>query len=222
MKILILNCDFDKNPETNGAHLIRSHLTGNDVAIKNVFENEFPDKNEISSYSHVIVTGSRASVYDNMEWIKNLIDVVKILDKTDTRTLGVCFGFQIITEALGGEVKKSESFREGFETIELTNNGKKHFLFSGFPQRFMAYQSHGDAATKLPDNATILAKSKNSIQAYSLRNFRCVQFHPEILPKIATKMALRDGKNPDKIINGVSSDYSLPAVLFSNFIEQAK
>ncbi len=222
MKILILNCDFDKNPETNGAHLIKSHLDGNDIAIKSVFENEFPDKNEISSYSRVIITGSRASVYDSTEWIKNLINIVKTMDKNNTPTLGVCFGFQIITEAFGGKVENSGYFEEGFKTAALTNSGKKHFLFSGFPQRFMAYQSHGDVATKLPDNAVILAKDENSIQAYSLRNFNCVQFHPEIIPETAIKMALRDGKNPNDVINGIDSDYNLPVVLFSNFIEQAK
>ncbi len=222
MNILILNCDFDKNPETNGAHLIKSHLAGNDVAIKDVFENEFPDKSKISSYSHVIITGSRASVYDSAGWIKNLVDVVKTIDKDNTPTLGVCFGFQIIAEAFGGNIESSGHFEEGFKTVALTDSGKRHFLFSGFPQRFMAYQSHGDIATKLPDNAAILAKNGNSIQAYSLRNFHCVQFHPEILPETAIKMALRDGKNLNNIIGGVGSDYNLPVVLFSNFIEQAK
>ncbi len=224
IKVLILNCDFDKNQETNGAQLIKSHLSAisvENVSIKNMFDNPFLSGSELSS-DRIIITGSRASVYEDLEWIKNLLETVKKLGKIGTPTFGVCFGFQVVAKALGGKVEKSGLFEEGFGTVTLTGAGGNHFIFSGFPGQFSAYQSHGDVVTKVPDNATILAKNETCIQAYSLGNFCCVQFHPEISPKIAEKMALRDGKNPDKILDGVGSDYNLPASIFHNFIKQAE
>ena len=83
--ILILNCDFDENTQTNGAQLIASHLRkkGLESEIKNVFENEFPD--DIKKTGRIIITGSRAAVYDDREWIANLSDILKRILKKKTR-----------------------------------------------------------------------------------------------------------------------------------------
>lgn len=221
MKILILNCDFDKDPETNLAQLIHSHLIQfgiKDVIIRNVFENQFPDEEELKACSGIIVTGSWASVYEDLEWIKRLATLISLIDKLGIPTLGLCFGYQIIAQALGGNVQASGKFEEGFKLVELTIEGLGNSLFNGFPQQFKVYQSHGDVVNVLPKNSIALSQSTNSCEAYKVRDFFAVQFHPEILPETAVKMAIRDKKDVNKILDSVDNNYKLPSNIFLNFI----
>ncbi len=223
MKTLVLNCDFDKNPSTNGAQLMHAHLADlTDAIIKDAFENQIPDESELGSYDCVIITGSRAAVYEGREWIKKLSEVVLAIDRLEIPTLGVCFGSQLIAQSLGGNVENSGKFSEGFARISLNSEGKAHWLFNGFPETFDVYHSHGDVATKLPEGSTILATNENCSQAYAIRNFLCVQFHPEITPDVAAAMAARDGKNMEKIMNSVRNDYKIPLNVLFNFINHCK
>lgn len=217
--LLIINCDFDENPETNGGQLLLAHLKkigSADVRIINAVENRITGA-DLDVCDAAIITGSRASVYDGAEWVENLFYAVRVLDKLNIPTLGICFGFQVVAEALGGKVRRGESFEEGFTAITVTQEGSESVLFKSLPKTFFVYQSHGDVAA-LPKASVILANNPHSLQAYSLRNFSCVQFHPEILPATAEKMALRDGKNLDAIMNGVGRNYSLPLDILSNFV----
>ncbi len=225
MKIIILNCDFDPSKETNGAQLIKSHLSSMDVkeiTIHKAFENQIPDEGGIKFCDGVIITGSRASVYEDLGWVKKIKPFILNLEKLHTPVLGICFGFQLITEFLGGKVASSGTFEEGYMDIMLTELGKQNQLFRGFPTKFKVYQSHGDVAKSLPAGSEILAQNNNSLQAYSFKNFSCVQFHPEILPSTAVKMAVRDGKKTDYIMNSVPEDYNLTLKILSNFVNYCK
>lgn len=218
MKIIILSCDFDEIYDTNGAQIIKRHFKsmGISAEIKNIFAGESADT---ASYSGAVITGSRASVYENLSWVKSLQETVKKLDYIHLPTLGICFGFQAVAQALGGNVRSSGKFEEGYKQVELTREGINHPVFRGFPLTFKAYQSHGDIADIIPEGAEILATSESGIEAYALRNFFCTQFHPEILPETAVKMAARDGKDIGDILNSVEMSYSMTNGILKNFSE---
>jgi len=54
-----------------------------------------------------LITGSPASVYDNLPWIEQLKGFIRQLHAEKRRLVGICFGHQVIAEALGGKVIKS-------------------------------------------------------------------------------------------------------------------
>jgi GMP synthase-like glutamine amidotransferase len=220
MRILILNCDLDSSNETNGAAVLQRHLKGKKVRvdIAHVHQNKFPKVSELSGYDSIIITGSRASVYEKKRWLARLGNLVREIDRQGINTLGICFGYQMVAQALGGMVQKGVGYEEGFGRVQLTAAGREDFVFRNFPARFLVYQSHGDIAKVLPQGAQILSKNKNGVQAFKLRSFRCVQFHPEILPKTAVKMYRRDGKDTRMITRIVDRKYSLPANTLSNFV----
>src|SRR6188472_212499 len=56
----------------------------------------------------VLITGAAAGVYDGLDWIAPLEDFVRTAYANRTRMVGVCFGHQLIAQALGGAVRKSE------------------------------------------------------------------------------------------------------------------
>jgi GMP synthase-like glutamine amidotransferase len=62
-----------------------------------------PDKTEA-----ILITGSAAGVYDELGWIAPLEQFVRTAYAGKTPMVGVCFGHQLIAQALGGVVRKSE------------------------------------------------------------------------------------------------------------------
>ena len=91
----------------------------------NCYEDEFPDKLDISICNCFIITGSSYSVYDNLEWINKLKEMVKYLDNIKKKMIGICFGHQLIAAALGCKVRKNI---KGWEVsrcrIELNDVGQ--------------------------------------------------------------------------------------------------
>src|SRR5690606_23965151 len=80
-------------------------LPGFDWAFYDVVNDHFPESaDECDAY---ICTGSRYSVYDDMPWIKELKHLVQELYQLQIPYIGVCFGHQMLAEALGGKVEKA-------------------------------------------------------------------------------------------------------------------
>ena len=65
----------------------------------------FPDLDTVEA---VVIPGSAAGVYDQPDWIEPLRDFIRRAYDAKKPMLGVCFGHQIIADALGGDVRKSE------------------------------------------------------------------------------------------------------------------
>ncbi|MFK8047151.1 MAG: GMP synthase [Halioglobus sp.] len=54
-----------------------------------------------------LITGSKSSVYDDVPWIPPLLDFVRELHSKEKKVVGICFGHQLIAQALGGKTEKS-------------------------------------------------------------------------------------------------------------------
>lgn len=135
--------------------------------------------------SAIYLSGSSVSVYDDLPWIGRLSDAVKRWRDQDIPMLGVCFGHQIIADALGGRVEKHPGGWEvGVAEVELTEAGAADPLFEGLPRRFPVMQSHQDVVVELPEGAVGLAANPHAAyQAFALGDrIRTVQFHPEYTP----------------------------------------
>lgn len=76
-----------------------------DFDIIEVCQGEFP--NHVDQYDIYLATGSRFSVYDDITWIDQLKDFVKTIQSAKKIYIGVCFGHQMLAEALGGKVEKA-------------------------------------------------------------------------------------------------------------------
>ena len=149
-----------------------------DFVIKNVYNN---DECTIDDGDVWIITGSKYSVYENVPWINNLVDFVKLLIKNKKPVLGICFGHQVIAKSIGANVIKNPlGWELGSYSINLTDSGLNHNLFSGINNRDIVYESHQDVVVNLPSDVNILANTKKSIQSFQYKNnIYGVQFHPE-------------------------------------------
>tara|TARA_B100000530_G_scaffold210376_1_gene134672 strand:+ start:4384 stop:5085 length:702 start_codon:yes stop_codon:yes gene_type:complete len=145
--------------------------------------NDYPqDLNECDAY---LITGSKASCYDNVQWIHALKEFIKALHKNKKKLIGVCFGHQIIAEALGGSVRKSPSgWHAGVDSISLNNDALE---YGDQGKKYNLVFSHQDEVKRLPRNATLIAESASCpIGMFLIENhIFCTQGHIELDKKFA-------------------------------------
>jgi GMP synthase (glutamine-hydrolysing) len=134
---------------------------------------------KLAQASALVITGSPESVASRAPWILEAERAVAGAVAAGVPTLGVCFGHQLLAQALGGEVAANPRGREmGTVALDLVAHDE---LFEGVPLPFYANMSHRDSAIRLPAQAHVLARSE--LEPYAAVRFGPrawgVQFHPE-------------------------------------------
>jgi GMP synthase-like glutamine amidotransferase len=140
-----------------------------------VCDGEFPMS--VEDHSAYICTGSRFSVYEDLPWIEKLKEFIRLVAQSDRKLIGICFGHQMIAEALGGKVQKaSAGWCIGIQEFQLTN-----IKIEGLLKPLSLLMMCQDQITKLPEGSQILAKSeKCPIGIFTVNNqFLGIQAHPE-------------------------------------------
>jgi len=124
----------------------------------------------------IILSGGPASVYAD---IGPTCD--KKLLKSGIPILGICYGMQLITNKLGGVVKKTRDREYGRAQLFID---RRLGIFENMPKRFISWMSHGDYVSKMPDGFVRLAHTSSTKFAgicHLGRKIYGVQFHPEVL-----------------------------------------
>ncbi len=96
-------------------------------------------------------------------------------------TLGICYGFQVMAQQLGGEVAKTGSREYGSTAVHLAGDGG--MFLGGQPTEQIAWMSHGDSVVRAPDGFDVLASSEATpVAAFANDKLRLygVQWHPEV------------------------------------------
>ncbi|MGK2853607.1 MAG: glutamine-hydrolyzing GMP synthase [Microbacteriaceae bacterium] len=95
--------------------------------------------------------------------------------------LGICYGFQVIARALGGEVANTGLREYGSTAVRVTAGGGT--LLAGQPDEQTVWMSHGDSVSTAPAGFTVLASTASTpVAAFSSdeRRIYGVQWHPEV------------------------------------------
>ncbi len=144
----------------------------------------------------VVITGSPAAVYDPAPWIDPLRDFVRTAFSARTPMVGICFGHQIIADAMGGDVRKSgKGWGVGRHTYEVV---ERRPWMSGAGRAFSLPASHQDQVITPPAGARTLARSDHTEHAmllYEDAPVMSLQGHPEFRDAFAAALySARRGK----------------------------
>jgi|SRR5687768_9749539 len=137
---------------------------------------ELPDPKDVTA---LVVTGSASSVTERAPWMLATERALVGFVSADVPTLGVCFGHQLLGQALGGEVRQNPRGRE-IGTVE-TELVAEDPLFTESPRGFLVNMSHVDSVVALPPGARVLgctALEPHAAVRFGERAWG-VQFHPE-------------------------------------------
>jgi GMP synthase-like glutamine amidotransferase len=130
-----------------------------------------------------LITGSPAGVYDPLPWIAPLCEFIRAAKRS--KMVGICFGHQVMAEALGGHVEKSDKgWGAGLQRYAIVR-----------PEPWMdpvaeiaVPASHQDQVVVQPPNSEMVATSNftpYAALAWTDRPAISFQFHPEFAPAFA-------------------------------------
>ncbi|QGN35143.1 glutamine-hydrolyzing GMP synthase [Microlunatus sp. Gsoil 973] len=124
----------------------------------------------------VILSGGPSSVYT-----PGAPQVDPGMFSGDVPVFGICYGFQAMARALGGEVARTGGSEFGRTALQVGDHGR---LLAGLPDHLRVWMSHGDSVVKAPDGFVALAGTDGApIAAFEDlgRGLAGVQWHPEVL-----------------------------------------
>jgi GMP synthase-like glutamine amidotransferase len=155
----------------------------------------------LEDVGHVVILGAVWSVYADSisDWIGAELDWIRAADAAGIPVLGICFGAQALTAALGGQVERAPRMEIGWTTVET--------LDPDMIEEGPWLEFHGDLCLP-PRQARVLALNDLCVQAFSIGPHLAVQFHPEVdaaqlsrwLSDGGRSEAEQAGQDPDKLI----------------------
>ncbi|MFT7243516.1 MAG: GMP synthase-like glutamine amidotransferase [Candidatus Azotimanducaceae bacterium] len=200
MKIGILKADsvlpqfqaeFGDYPDMFVARLSANSKIALNFDIYDVEHGDYPAS--IDACDGYIITGSKKSVYDDEVWIRDLEAYVRLLHGAQKPLVGICFGHQLVAQALGGKTESAdEGWGVGVHTSQLVY--QKDYMQPALSE-IKVLVSHKDQVTVLPPGAELLATSEFCPNAmYQLgEHIVCIQGHPEFIkPYSQSLMNLRE------------------------------
>ena len=126
-----------------------------------------------------VISGSRASVYEDEQWIRELEAFIRDSVNASAPIFGVCFGLQVMATALGGTVEK---FHGGWGVgVHDMNTIRSRPWMKNSHDSVSLIMSHQDQITRLPERASILGSSdhcENYLVEFTAIHVG-IQGHPE-------------------------------------------
>ncbi len=157
-----------------------------EYAVYDVELGQYPvDIDEVDAY---LITGSKSGVYEDKPWIAELMAFVRELHRRRKKLVGICFGHQLVAQALGGKTEKSpRGWGVGLHTHRFTTAPYWH------DQEDMDLDilvSHQDQVVAVPEQAQVLAASEFCANAVCQIGDHILTFqgHPEFVPGYAREI----------------------------------
>jgi len=138
----------------------------------------------LDDYTHVLLTGSEASLEEPQPWFGVEADIVRDAADRGLPILGSCFGHQLLVWALSGPAYVRQAARPelGWVAVDIL---RQDLLLAGLPNPWHAFASHLDEVVDLPDPWRILAANEDCsahVIRYGEQPIWGVQLHPETNP----------------------------------------
>jgi len=201
MRALVIEHDPLSTPDRVGEHLERRGARLEPfVVVEDINHPEVTATFPHNGHDLVVLMGSPWSVYEErlQGWVAPELDFIRRQASSGVPILGICFGAQAMSAAMGGKVTRAMRPEYGWVSIDSEVDE-----IAGGPW----FQYHHDEFT-LPPGAVELARNASGLQAFRTGKNLAVQFHPEMTAGLIASWCEVDGGeemvdvgiDPDQVI----------------------
>eukprot|EP01133_Synstelium_polycarpum_P012124 gene12124-14185_t len=215
-----------------------------ETQVFNAVSQEWPE--DPHAFDGYVLTGSSSSAYEQLPWILKLKERLVHLDQEEIRVCGICFGHQILAEALGGKVAKNPlGWELGQVEMQVTNEVSP--FFSKFAPNdseearstINILQIHQDQVVVVPEGMEVMAvtglcttqglvkRSKRNPENYHIVSFQGhPEFNPVYLSELITELVGQKhitNEIKEKSIRSIGNnpDQQWFATMVNNFFKQS-
>ncbi|AYF97501.1 glutamine-hydrolyzing GMP synthase [Protaetiibacter intestinalis] len=170
----VLVVDFGAQYAQLIARRVREAGVYSEIVPHTISAEELAAKNPVG----IVLSGGPSSVYE-----EGSPDLDEGILELGVPTLGICYGFQVMAQQLGGEVAKTGAREYGSTEVRLAGGTDGGLLLAEQPIEQTAWMSHGDSVVKAPEGFDVLAASDSTpVAAFANdeRKLYGVQWHPEV------------------------------------------
>lgn len=135
-----------------------------------------------------LVSGSASSAYDDLQWIPPVERFLRRLVEVEAPLVAVCFGHQLLAQALGGRVARAEAgWGVGVHRYELVGPVRPWMDPPPADGAFRMIASHQDQVVDLPAEATVIARTDHCpVAAFTVGpRALAIQPHPEFSAEVS-------------------------------------
>lgn len=170
-------CHADCNPPS----YLCSYFDKNNILYKKI--NAVKDdinSLDLTAIASLIFMGGPYSVYDDHDWLKDEFHLLQEAIDKDILIMGVCFGAQLISKALGAKVCKTDHMEIGWHMIETDTSKLDHLHQLDLEKNFEVFEWHEDVFS-IPEGAIpIFSGINHENQGYLWGKIFVMQFHLEM------------------------------------------
>ncbi len=156
-----------------------------EYVVYDVERGQYPaDIDEVDAY---LITGSKSGVYEDKPWITELMAFVRELHRRRKKLVGICFGHQLVAQALGGKTEKSpKGWGVGLHTHRFTTAPPWH---DQVDLELDILVSHQDQVVEVAKDAKVLASSDFCENAVCQIGDHILTFqgHPEFAARLCAR-----------------------------------
>lgn len=183
--------DPDTEPHGPYRRLVADMFAGHDVEVVDIGVVDGDGPASIHEFDGWVISGSPASVDDDEEWIRTAEQIVRDVVAAERPLLGICFGHQLIAQALGGRVERAPTGwgvgPQRYETTVLP----PWLAPDDHPLTILAM--HRDQVVEAPSDAVVWSTADYCPNAGMMIGERTwtIQGHPEFTPALVGAIAGR-------------------------------
>ncbi|MCK5647457.1 MAG: gamma-glutamyl-gamma-aminobutyrate hydrolase family protein [Gammaproteobacteria bacterium] len=135
---------------------------------------------DLTAIGGLIFMGGPYSVYDDHPWLKGEFQLIQKAIDRDILIMGVCFGAQLVSKALGANVRHTDHVEIGWHMIEADTSKLAHLHPLNLEKNFEVFEWHEDVFSTPEGAIPIFSGSNHENQGYLLGNILVMQFHLEM------------------------------------------
>jgi GMP synthase-like glutamine amidotransferase len=208
--------------------LIQSEDADIEISVYDLTNDQFPI--DLKACDGYLITGSKFSVFDDIPWIHKAKSLVRELYKAHIPTIGICFGHQLIAEALGGKVDRATDKGWGVGVHEWQVKNQQQWMNKKPLESISMRASHQDQVIRMPEDATLIAGSNFCpIAGFQMNSMVTFQGHPEfskeyLLDLIENRLDRIDQKTAHSAIKSLANavDAKTVATWMVDFIKNSR